>query len=583
MDEKINNTYTVYCHTNMINNKKYIGITKNLLIRRWKKGGSGYKGQVFFNAIQKYGWDNFEHKIIAENLSKEEARKMEIELISTLHTLIGENGYNVGRGGEYSNPIILPVYQFDYHGNLINEYESATEAANAVKAKNSSGISYQCAHPDKKKYAHGYVWRYKKDVPDLNEFKNNFDSSPYELYEPIYQFDLNNNLISSYKSIIDASKTNPQFLTHNIYLNCKGEQATAFGYLWKFQKDVPDIEEFRRTNIIKINYESQINEPVIQLDFHGNIIKEYSSVKEAGDLNNCSCTCIDKVCTGLHSSFADSLWVYKKDYTGNEIYHNNRIRSVLQFDLQGNYINKFISATEAGESLGVGRGNDINGVCRGEHAVAHGFIWKYEDEYDGQKIKLSPSRKAILRFDIDGNFIDRYENCTEAAKAVGLKESSINGACTKNARTFRTDNIWIYENEYSDELLNERININTILQFDLKGNFIARYRNPTFAAKKLNYSSGNIYAACNGKYEKCYGYIWMYESDYKNGKRPNIPISWVVYQYDLNGNFIQQYKNVPEAAKAVGVVNSSIRNVCNGTKKTCKGFKWKYEKDVLKE
>lgn len=70
-----NNTYTVYMHINKINNKKYIGITKNKLTRRWKSNGVGYKtSTLFWNAIQKYGWDNFEHEIIETGISQDKAK-----------------------------------------------------------------------------------------------------------------------------------------------------------------------------------------------------------------------------------------------------------------------------------------------------------------------------------------------------------------------------------------------------------------------------------------------------------------------------------------------------------------------------
>ena len=53
------NNYTLYCHTNILNGKKYIGITCQKPKNRWGKNGEGYKFQPkFYNSIVKNGWNN---------------------------------------------------------------------------------------------------------------------------------------------------------------------------------------------------------------------------------------------------------------------------------------------------------------------------------------------------------------------------------------------------------------------------------------------------------------------------------------------------------------------------------------------
>lgn len=92
--------YTVYYHENRINNKKYIGITKQKCKRRWGKEGHGYKTcTYFYHAIEKYGWKNFEHVIIATNLTKNEAYNFEKILIRELDTTNSKKGYNIAVGG----------------------------------------------------------------------------------------------------------------------------------------------------------------------------------------------------------------------------------------------------------------------------------------------------------------------------------------------------------------------------------------------------------------------------------------------------------------------------------------------------
>ena len=94
-----NLVYTVYMHINKLNRKKYIGITKNDVNKRWGNG-LNYKNCVaFHNAIQKHGWNNFEHVIIGNKLSKEDAENLEIELIYNHNSTNSKYGYNIQYGG----------------------------------------------------------------------------------------------------------------------------------------------------------------------------------------------------------------------------------------------------------------------------------------------------------------------------------------------------------------------------------------------------------------------------------------------------------------------------------------------------
>ena len=45
------NTYSVYCHTNKFNGKKYIGITRRKPELRWKKGSDYKHNPYFYNSI----------------------------------------------------------------------------------------------------------------------------------------------------------------------------------------------------------------------------------------------------------------------------------------------------------------------------------------------------------------------------------------------------------------------------------------------------------------------------------------------------------------------------------------------------
>lgn len=96
--------YTVYMHVNKINQKKYIGITSQPVSRRWRGQGQGYKPcKLFYRAIQKYGWNNFEHIILQEGFTEKEAKKEEKRLIAKYKSNDKHYGYNLTDGGEMTH------------------------------------------------------------------------------------------------------------------------------------------------------------------------------------------------------------------------------------------------------------------------------------------------------------------------------------------------------------------------------------------------------------------------------------------------------------------------------------------------
>lgn len=94
--------WVIYKHTNKINGKSYIGQTCQRLTKRWQNG-HGYT-QLFKNAVDKYGWDNFDHFILEVDIeTQEQANEREKYWIAYYHTFIRDpecNGYNLTAGGD---------------------------------------------------------------------------------------------------------------------------------------------------------------------------------------------------------------------------------------------------------------------------------------------------------------------------------------------------------------------------------------------------------------------------------------------------------------------------------------------------
>ena len=87
----------VYVHINKINGKAYVGQTKWNPEKRWGENGYKYKkSTLFFRAIQKYGWDNFNHIILYKGCPAmlDLLEEMYIKKYDSYN-----NGYNLTSGG----------------------------------------------------------------------------------------------------------------------------------------------------------------------------------------------------------------------------------------------------------------------------------------------------------------------------------------------------------------------------------------------------------------------------------------------------------------------------------------------------
>jgi hypothetical protein len=57
----------------------------------------------------------------------------------------------------------------------------------------------------------------------------------------------------------------------------------------------------------------------------------------------------------------------------------------------------------------------------------------------------------------------------------------------------------------------------------------------------------------------------------------------IVYQYDLDGNFIQEFRSVRFAADCLSLSHSNISRSCNGKSKHAGGFVFRYDKVIVEK
>lgn len=225
--------YIVYKTTNLINNKIYIGVHRTI-----KNVNDGYigcgvtgkvtKGKGFIAAVAKYGYENFKRETLFSYPDTEEGKnqayKKEAELVNW-DFIRDKNTYNLKLGGKVSSSAAQrQIAQYDLDGNFIKVWNNISEIARANIAPASS-VSHCCI---KETYSNKWQWRY------YNGTDENIDSVIPKI-RPVYQFDLQGNYITYYKSIGEASKATlvDRTLISNV---CTGNQSQAGGYFWSYKK-----------------------------------------------------------------------------------------------------------------------------------------------------------------------------------------------------------------------------------------------------------------------------------------------------------------------------------------------------------
>ena len=229
--------WCVYMHTNKINNKVYVGITSRKPQRRWGRNGSNYQKEnqpAFVNAIQKYGWDSFEHIIFAENLTKNEAVSLERGLIALYKTNCNRYtnpsfGYNLTDGGE---------------GTLGHHISDEGRASISEKAKER--FKNPKNHPMYGK-RHSESGKQK-----MSETRQNLASSRDNKYinsirVNLCQYDKNGILLDEFIGVRAASEKTG--ISRSAIANClAGLSCTSGGYIWKKKEDLLTEEDIRNAN-----------------------------------------------------------------------------------------------------------------------------------------------------------------------------------------------------------------------------------------------------------------------------------------------------------------------------------------------
>lgn len=127
-------------------------------------------------------------------------------------------------------------------------------------------------------------------------------------------------------------------------------------------------------------------------------------------------------------------------------------RPVCQLTIDGELLKTFASITEASIKTGV-QVTTIGAVVRkeGYHKTAGGYVWVYQKDFDPEqdysvKINLgSGSKKQVVQYDMNGNYIGEYDSIKEACIANNFPFNSYIGECCMGKRRMYKNYIWKYK------------------------------------------------------------------------------------------------------------------------------------------
>lgn len=426
----------IYYYKNKINGKLYIGQAQNLHKRHNDIRYEGYAGQVFNNAIKKYGIENFEYGILT-HCKVEELDKFEVFYIKRLRSKV-PNGYNMTEGGEGVRGLKWDEERKEKHrimmvgegnpnfGNKWNEEQRkrASEYAKEVTRRRGGFVCIHTPEIVEKSYNTLVINKYGKTLEEIDEMIkkhiNNGGSTSYTEISKLYGFSVKTISLSfgrlgleNERSVIlkNSHKHNPYLvqcdrLNHNIVLNVfpslkeavektsiksihhctHGVQENAGGYFWRYNKDGEVPSETYNEDYLKPLPNSRI------------LTEEQKRVLLARNYHE-----------GKH------LW--KKVYCFNS---SNELIDVCD------------SVVKAAEKHGINKGV-ITDICnyRRKNKYINGVTFSYDKNH-----KVEPLIEVkIYQYTTDGRLIKEYNSIGEASKETGALESSISSCVSGKYKT----------------------------------------------------------------------------------------------------------------------------------------------------
>lgn len=325
----------VYKHTSP-NGKIYIGITKVDPKQRWSNGNGYYYNAHFNSAIQKYGWNNFTHKILYSGLTREEACEKERFLISFYHSDDPKYGYNRTQGGESNFSVskeTKELHRKAQKAHLASHPEHIAKLAEAARNKqinNWKSQEYRDYIIPVLKEAHKEVYNKK---PELRSRMGKIASERWKIPEYRERFinalksrtqsEHTRKLISdaqdkkpvicvetgeTFESVVSASKSAGTHVSC-IADCCHGRQDTSCGFHWRFANETQEVWNERRSTFL-LGMQSTRGKSVMCVETGEVFCSAHAAAKHINGAKNGTQQSILKCCRGIRKSTHGYHWKF---------------------------------------------------------------------------------------------------------------------------------------------------------------------------------------------------------------------------------------------------------------------------------
>lgn len=486
--------WIIYKHT-APNGKCYIGQTKQNPEDRWQNG-RGYEHNVHFsNAIQKYGWNNFQHHIIQAGIqTQEEANLREIYWIEYYDSFV--NGYNLTKGGENHEHLGVPVFQISCETlEIVNSFQTIRHAEVATNIDHTQ-IGRCCSSNKKGIRAGGFYWCFQDEwsedwTPKRRKVPNMPKRAVYQIgkdHQIIAKFE--SGLLAEYETGIPCGRIN-RVCHHKGYI-------TAGGYYWCFVEEWDDdwrpmIPKDERP-VVRINKENYSD------------IKIYPMISIAARDNNIkSSELISRACGGRIISVGGFYWCYLDDYNCEWTpRHDNNKKKIICVETGEIY-------DSISDAIRITNGStNIARACRDSGLTSGGFHWAYLDKWDKKQWNVRQRKEGNKRLVRCIETGEVYESATLAAKTNKLDNSSISKCCKDASKTAGGFH-WCFEDEYDASWKPKakkvgRHGMKKVYCYELNKEFDCI----STANKETGIDVSSIIRCCKGKQEVAGNYHWKY-------------------------------------------------------------------------